>query len=359
MVSLASEFWRGRRVLITGHSGFKGSWLSRWLRRLGAEILGLSLPPLTEPSLHHLLQNNPYERWQDIRDLQGLRARMIEYGPEIVFHLAAQALVRPSYDDPVGTYETNVMGTVNVLEAVRATPSVLATVIVTSDKCYENNGLDRPYRESDPKGGSDPYSSSKGCAELVVNAYRSSFFSAKGSCRIASGRAGNVIGGGDWAPDRLIPDMVRAFASGVPARIRNPASVRPWQHVLDPLSGYIRLAEMLASEEGARYASGWNFAPPVEDCCPVSHLADHFVKFWGHGASWTGGGSIGQPETGILRIDASMARTDLGWRSVLGLDEALSWTVRWYEAVLRGEDAERLTSSQIERYEQLTAGVTS
>jgi CDP-glucose 4,6-dehydratase len=353
VVKPAQEFWRGRRVLLTGHSGFKGSWLAVWLRHLEADIRGLSLAPETEPSLYRLLNGDHDENWLDIRDLQALRSSVRDYQPDIVFHLAAQALVQNSYDDPVATYQTNVMGTVNLMEAVRYVSSVRAVVIVTSDKCYENEHNKQRHPESDPMGGRDPYSSSKGCAELVVDAYRSSYFAGSQQCRIATARAGNVIGGGDWAPRRLVPDILRAFADGQPALIRRPASIRPWQHVLEPLNGYIRLAEVLASSEGSSFEGAWNFGPPDEDCRPVAQIADLLARLWGKGASWDAGGDLGSPEADILRIDASKAGAMLDWRSVLDLEEALAWTVQWYEAYMRGEDVEPLMKSQIDRYAAL------
>ena len=345
-------FWSGRSVLITGHTGFKGSWLTLWLRRLGAEVTGLSLAPHTKPNLFELLFADEETAYADVRDLDAVRTAFVSAKPQIVFHMAAQALVRPSYRDPVETYATNVMGTVHVLEAVREADRVEAVVVVTSDKCYENKEWPWGYRENEPMGGRDPYSNSKGCAELVTSAYRSSFFeaSARGACRIASARAGNVIGGGDWALDRLIPDIVRSFGRSRPVDIRSPRAVRPWQHVLEPLSGYIRLAELLASDMGAVYAEAWNFGPPDEDCQPVCYIADRLAASWGNGASWSPSDKPQPHEASFLKVDASKARARLGWRSRLRLVDALSWTAEWYRAQHEGEDATALTVAQIDRY---------
>lgn len=350
LVNPSPSFWRGRSVLLTGHTGFKGGWLALWLRRLGATVAGLSLPPSTEPSLHRLLHGDAEERYCDLRDLEAVRAVFAAAQPQIVFHLAAQPLVRASYRDPVETYSTNVMGTVHVLEAARRQGGVEALVVVTSDKCYENREWPWAYREIEPMGGHDPYSSSKGCAELVAAAYRSSFFQG-GATRLASARAGNVIGGGDWSEDRLIPDIVRAFARGEPALIRRPDAVRPWQHVLEPLCGYIRLAERLASDEGESFAQAWNFGPPDEDCRPVAHVVDRLAALWGDGASWFSTGEPQPHEASFLKVDASKARARLAWTSRLRLDEALAWSVEWYRAQRNGGNAAALIEAQIERYE--------
>jgi CDP-glucose 4,6-dehydratase len=355
VVNPAPGFWSGRSVLITGHTGFKGSWLTLWLRRLGAQVTGLSLAPQTEPSLFKLIFEDEPAQYADIRDLDKVRASIASARPQIVFHMAAQALVHPSYRDPVETYATNVMGTVHLLEAVREVDFVEAVVIVTSDKSYENKEWLWAYRETEPMGGHDPYSSSKGCAELVTSAYRTSFFGAAGGhrCRVASARAGNVIGGGDWAPDRLIPDIMRSFGDGRPVEIRRPHSIRPWQHVLEPLSGYIRLAECLASEDGPAFAEGWNFGPPDEDCRPVSYIVNKLASSWGKGASWFLTDRSQPHEASFLKVDASKARARLGWNSRLRLDEALAWTTEWYRTQLDGKAAVSITDAQIERYEAL------
>jgi CDP-glucose 4,6-dehydratase len=355
VVSPTPGFWNGRAVLITGHTGFKGSWLTLWLTRLGAKVTGFALEPNTEPSLYRLMFNDKATQFGDIRDLDALRACFASARPQIVFHMAAQSLVHPSYRDPVGTYSTNVMGTVHVLEAVREMDSVEAVVIVTSDKCYDNKEWHWAYRETEAMGGHDPYSNSKGCAELVTSAYRASFFgtTTKRRCWIASARAGNVIGGGDWSQDRLIPDIVRSFGRSRPVELRRPHSIRPWQHVLEPLSGYIRLAERLASEEGSAFAEAWNFGPPDEDCRPVSYIVDKLAASWGNDASWFLTDKPQPHEAAFLKVDASKARARLGWNSRLRLDDALTWTAEWYRAQLDGKAAAALTAAQIERYEAL------
>ncbi len=351
-------FWRGRRVLVTGHSGFKGAWLTLWLSRLGATVSGLALPPPTEPSLFALAGGAMLAttRWTDVRDAAAVAETLRAAEPEVLIHMAAQALVRPSYRDPAATYATNVMGTVHVLDAARACPSVRAVVVVTSDKCYENREWVWPYREDEPMGGHDPYSNSKGCAELVVAAYRRSFFAPEGRCAVASARAGNVIGGGDWSEDRLVPDLMRAFASGAPAVIRNPRATRPWQHVLEPLWGYLLLAERLCGPDGAAVAEGWNFGPPDEDCRPVSHLADRLAAAWGEGAGWRLDDGAQPHEAHLLKVDASKARARLGWRPRLGLDAALDWTAAWHRDLRAGRDAAALCLDQIAAWEALAPG---
>jgi CDP-glucose 4,6-dehydratase len=340
------DFWHGRRVLVIGHTGFKGSWLSVWLHRMGASVAGLSLPPPTEPSLFALagLDAQVETRFGDIRDLPTVTAAFTRWQPEIVLHLAAQALVRRSYREPVETFATNVMGTVHVLEAVRATPSVRCTIVVTSDKCYEDREWQWPYREIDPVGGREPYSASKGCAELVTAAYRRSFVPA-----VATVRAGNVIGGGDWAQDRLLPDCIRALTAGTSIAIRNPHAVRPWQHVLEPLCGYLLLAERLA-ENPTRFGDAWNFGPLDEDARPVGWIASNIVELWGDQASSDVVSGDGPHETEMLKVDASKARGRLGWMPRLPLQEGLCWTVEWYRRQAAGESALALTEAQIAEY---------
>jgi CDP-glucose 4,6-dehydratase len=362
VVTVNADFWKGRSVLITGNTGFKGTWLSLWLSHLGAKVTGLALPQDRDPGFSAL--RVPSDRFKthflDIRQPDEVRACFEAAQPNIVFHMAAQSLVRPSYQDPVGTYATNVMGTVHVLEAIRLLGATQALVVVTSDKCYENREWHWAYREDEPMGGYDPYSSSKGCAELVTSAYRRSFFMASDGraklCRVASARAGNVIGGGDWSTDRLVPDMVRSLSSGRSIEIRSPGAVRPWQHVLEPLSGYVRLAERLVSPEGGSYAEGWNFGPAEEDCKPVSYLVQYLTAAWGEGASWHLSDKPQPHEAGFLKVDSSKSRARLGWNRRMSLDRALDWTVEWYRRQRGGEKPERLTLEQIERYEQL-AGV--
>lgn len=341
--------WRGRRVLVTGHTGFKGSWLSLWLHALGADVAGFALPPPSEPSLFAEARIDElithYEG--DVRDLTAVRAVVEAARPEMIFHLAAQPLVRLSYREPVETYATNVMGTVHVLEAARRTPDVAAIVCVTSDKCYENREWIWPYRENDPMGGHDPYSSSKGCAELVAAAYRSSFF-AQGPA-LATVRAGNVIGGGDWATDRLIPDLIRAFEAGASPLIRSPDSVRPWQHVLEALGGYLKIAERLLNGE-REFADAWNFGPSDDDTRPVSWIVERMRAAWGGAPHPQADHGSRVHEAGLLRLDCSKARTALGWQPALNLETALDWIVDWHKATGRGEDARAVTLAQIAAY---------
>nr|WP_244432026.1 CDP-glucose 4,6-dehydratase [Rhodopseudomonas sp. B29] len=348
--------WNGRSVLITGNTGFKGGWLALWLSSLGAKVTGLSLPPDQDPSGNTAagLQDESNTRYLDIRDAAAVDACIAAVKPSVVFHMAAQSLVRPSYEDPIGTYATNVMGTVHVLDAVRRHGNTDAVVVVTSDKCYENREWYWAYREDEAMGGYDPYSSSKGCAELVTSAYRRSFFTGKPGkvCRVASARAGNVIGGGDWSVDRLVPDMIRSLSRGASVEIRSPHAIRPWQHVLEPLSGYVRLAEQLVSDGGDLYAEGWNFGPADEDCRPVSYLVKYLTEAWGEGAQWHLADKPQPHEASFLKVDSSKARFRLKWDRRLGLDAGLDWTVEWYRRQLAGESAKQLTLEQIKRYEQ-------
>jgi CDP-glucose 4,6-dehydratase len=345
--------WAGRRVLVTGDTGFKGSWLSLWLHALGAEVTGFALPPPTTPSLFAAARIDELidHIEGDVRDLAALQRTVAEARPEAIFHLAAQPLVRLSYEQPVETYATNVMGTVHLLEAARQVGSVRAIVCVTSDKCYENREWVWPYRESDPMGGHDPYSSSKGCAELVVSAWRNSYFSGEGPA-LASVRAGNVIGGGDWAVDRLVPDLVRAFEAGASPLIRSPDAVRPWQHVLEALGGYLLLAErLLAGERG--FADAWNFGPSDEDARPVSWIVERMRAAWGGETGLARPDPGPRPhEAGLLRLDCSKARAALGWRPALALEEALTWIVEWHKAVGQGGDARTVTHEQIASYQR-------
>ena len=351
-----AEFWCGKRVLLTGHTGFKGSWLSLWLQSMDAQVVGYALAPPTEPSLFEVagVGAGMTSVIGDIRDLEHLRAVFAEHKPEIVIHMAAQPLVRYSYAEPVETYSTNVMGTVNLLEAVRGTPGVKAVVNVTTDKCYENREWAWGYRENEAMGGYDPYSSSKGCAELVTAAYRNSFFNSatfnvKHSIAIASARAGNVIGGGDWAEDRLIPDIMRAITQGRSVTIRNPHAIRPWQHVLEPLSGYLKLAQKLY-EEGAAYAEGWNFGPNDEDAKPVQWIVEQLTQSWGEGASWLLDGGEHPHEAHYLKLDCSKAKGRLDWHPRWHLDEALKRIVDWQKQYLYGRDMRAVTIEQIDLY---------
>lgn len=344
---------------MTGHTGFKGSWLSLWLQSLGAELTGYALKPPTNPSLFEEagVANGMHSIEGDTRDLSHLTRAMQDAKPEIVIHMAAQSLVRFSYQNPVETYATNVMGTVHMLEAVRAAPSVRAVVNITTDKCYENHEWVWGYRENDPMGGYDPYSNSKGCAELVSAAYRSSFFNTsdylKHGVALATVRAGNVIGGGDWAQDRLIPDIVAAFEQGKPVHIRNPHSIRPWQHVLEPLRGYLILAEKLV-EDGPAYAEAWNFGPNDEDAKPVGWIVEQMAARWGNGARWEVDAGEHPHETGYLKLDISKARSRLHWSPILRLEEALSLIVDWAQQRKTGANGRSLTQDQIKSYQQTT-----
>lgn len=354
---LNSDFWHGKRVFLTGHTGFKGAWLTLWLTHLGARVTGYSLAPPTEPSLFEqarlaeLIDHHP----GDVRDLPALTAALRKAQPEIVLHLAAQSLVRLSYSQPVETYATNVMGTVHLLEAIRQIGSVRAVVAVTSDKCYENREWEWGYRENDPMGGFDPYSNSKGCAELVIAAYRNSFFPpalrARHGVALGSVRAGNVIGGGDWALDRLVPDIVRAITTGGRPQIRNPKAIRPWQHVLDPLSGYLLLAERLFGEDGHRYADGWNFGPVDEDARPVEWICDHLCALWGDGAGWDRHVGDHPHEATYLKLDISRARQRLGWAPTWRLEDALAEIVAFNRAARAGEDLRAVASRHIAQFD--------
>lgn len=356
-------FWRGKRVFLTGHTGFKGSWLALWLQRLGAEVTGFALPA-GSPSLFAAagVADGMHSIEGDIRNPDALRAALQAAQPQIVIHMAAQALVRYSYANPVETYATNVLGLVHLFEAVRATPGVKAVVNVTSDKCYENREWVWGYRENEPMGGYDPYSNSKGCAELVTSAYRSSFFNAGAyashGVALGSGRAGNVIGGGDWAQDRLIPDIMRAIAAGEPVRIRSPHAIRPWQHVLEPLSGYLVLAERLYTD-GPAFAEGFNFGPQDSDAQPVQWIVERLCAAWGAGASWELDGAPQPHEATYLKLDCSKAHARLGWRPRWPLAEALARIVDWHRAHADGADLRAVTLAQIDAYQNTSSNTTS
>jgi CDP-glucose 4,6-dehydratase len=358
-VGVNYEFWRGKRVLLTGHTGFKGSWLSMWLQSLGAELVGYALPPPTNPSLfeHAQVDKTIVSIIGDIRDLQKLQSIFNKYKPEIVIHMAAQPLVRYSYQNPVETYSTNVLGTVHLLECVRNTPGVRVVLNITTDKCYDNKEWVWGYRENEMLGGHDPYSNSKACAELVSSAYRSSFFSphdyAEHGVALATARAGNVIGGGDWAKDRLVPDILAAFVQGKSAEIRNPSAIRPWQHVLEPLRGYLTLAENLY-REGTAYAEAWNLGPNDVDTKPVGWIAHHMAKLWGSGANWNVDQRSQPHEAHFLKLDISKARSRLNWSPKLSLEQSLSLVVDWAKQHQAGVNIRELTLNQIENYENLT-----
>jgi CDP-glucose 4,6-dehydratase len=344
-------FWKGKKVFLTGHTGFKGSWLSLWLQSMGAVVKGYSLKPPTNPSLFLVAEvaKNMESQIGDIRDLGLLKESMIGFNPDVLIHMAAQPLVRLSYMEPVDTYTTNVMGTVNVLEAARKCPSLKSIVSVTTDKCYENKEWAWGYREDEPMGGHDPYSSSKGCAELVTAAYRNSFFNTKDSAALATARAGNVIGGGDWADDRLIPDILKAFENSKPVVVRNPLSTRPWQHVLEPLSGYLVLAEKLYIN-GHDHAEAWNFGPKDEDCRSVNWILDQMVLNWGAGASWELDKNNNPHEAGFLKLDCSKAKQRLNWEPQWSLDYTLGLIVNWHQAWNTGENMKEICLKEIKNY---------
>lgn len=343
-------FWSGKRVFLTGHTGFKGSWMSLWLQRMGADVTGFALTPPTSPALFEVagVAAGMTSIIGDIRDREALETALVAADPEIVIHMAAQPLVRASYDDPVGTYATNVMGTVHLLEAVRKVSSVRAVCVVTTDKCYENREWVWGYREDEAMGGYDPYSNSKGCSELVTSAYRRSFFTGDGQPALASARAGNVIGGGDWAADRLIPDILRAVANGDPVLIRNPLATRPWQHVLEPVSGYLVLCQALWADPTT--AQAWNFGPRDEDAQPVQWIVEHMCERWGDGAAWTRDESVQPHEANYLKLDISKARFGLGWQPRWSLSHALDRIVAWHRAWLSGADMRAYSLDELERF---------
>lgn len=350
--------WRQRRVFVTGHTGFKGGWLSLWLWKMGAQLGTYALHPPSNPNLFEAIRLGELidDSRGDIRDRERLSRALQAFSPEVVFHLAAQPLVRRSYADPIGTYSTNVIGTAHLLEAVRVTPSVRAVVVVTSDKCYEGSEWPRGYREQDPLGGRDPYSSSKACAELVTATYRNSFFPLQEFERhrvaVATARAGNVIGGGDWSEDRLVPDLNRGFLSAGPVPIRYPQAVRCWQHVLDPLCGYLALAQRLLAGD-LNCADAWNFGPGEEGSWTVTRIAEKLAEMWGARASFVEHRGDNAHEAASLRLDAGKARRELGWTCRLSVDEALMWVVEWFRDYQGGADMRVRTLEQITAYEQL------
>lgn len=350
-----SNFWKGRKVLITGHTGFKGGWLSVWLDSLGAEVTGYSLAPYTQPCLYEVanIRNRVNDYISDVRELDSIRNAIKEHRPEIIFHMAAQPLVRHSYKDPVDTYSTNVIGTVNVLEVVRLEKCAKVIINITSDKCYENREWVWGYRENDRLGGHDPYSNSKACAELVTSAYRDSYFSSKDwhehGVAISSVRAGNVIGGGDWSEDRLIPDIWRSIQSNQSLIIRNPGAIRPWQHVLEPLYGYILLAQRLW-ENGKDYSEAWNFGPADGNCKNVASVVGRFLDLWGADITWSTTDEPQPKEATYLKLDSSKAQDRLGWHRKWDIEETLVAVIEWYKAYADNKDMHRFMISQIEKY---------
>ena len=345
-----TDFWRGRRVLLTGHTGFKGAWLHLWLRRLGAEVTGYALAPHSGPNLWALIGSEDNSVIDDIRDTRRVAEVVATSRPQIVLHMAAQALVRESYRDPLGTYGTNVMGTASVLQACRDAPGLQCVVVVTSDKVYENNDAGRPFIESDRLGGHDPYSNSKACAEMLTHCFRDSFF--RDGPPIATVRAGNVIGGGDWSSDRLIPDCVRALAAGAPVTLRYPQAIRPWQHVLEPLSGYLALAQALVLDpQGAPRAV--NFGPDPASFCSVREVVEAFSSRFAGKPGWRPDGRQHPPEAQALTLSSAQALRTLGWRPKLPIGESLSWTADWYRASAEGKNMLTFTEAQLTRYQSL------
>ncbi len=348
------QFWLNKKVFITGHTGFKGGWLSLWLTLMGAKVTGFALPPNTIPSMYSLADIEStifFSQLGDIRDYQSLKSAMIAAAPDVVFHLAAQPLVKYSYQNPIETYQTNVMGTAHVLEAMRNIETIRAALIITTDKCYENNDKQTAYNEMDPMGGFDPYSSSKGCAELVVSAYQRSFFSKQNPpLAVATARAGNVIGGGDWSADRLLPDAFKAFDAGKPLLIRNLNAIRPWQHVLEPLAGYLLLAQKLF-ESGSVYVGGWNFGPDSRSEKPVSEVIELLTRMWGPTAKWQQDGTFHAHEASSLKLDCSKANSCLGWLPQWTLEVALQKTVDWQNAVKANINMNKFSLAQIIEYQ--------
>lgn len=352
---MSEQFWSGKKVFITGHTGFKGGWMSLWLTSLGAQVKGYALAPSTTPSFFESvgLAELVESEIGDVRDAAALAASVSGFEPDVVIHMAAQPLVRYSFDEPLETFEVNVMGTANLLQAIRGVASVRSVVNVTTDKCYENKEWHWAYRENEPLGGYDPYSASKACSELVTSAYRQSFFNPEDyrdhQCGVASARAGNVVGGGDWSPDRLLPDILRDFSNHQPVAIRNPHSIRPWQHVLEPLSGYLLLAQNLVSR-GAEYSQAWNFGPDESGAKSVGDLVAEMVALWGGDAAWTSDDRSHPHEAQYLKLDCSKARNELGWHPRWDISQTLEAVVEWHQAFLAGENMREYSLAEIKRY---------
>ncbi len=352
---LNADFWAGKKVFVTGHTGFKGGWMSLWLHSMGAEVKGYALAPSTEPSFYEAARLDELIESEigDVRDAQKLAASVQAFRPDVVIHMAAQPLVRYSFAEPLETFETNVMGTANLLEAIRSVGTVRAVVNVTTDKCYENKEWHWGYREDEPLGGYDPYSASKACSELVTSSFRQSFFNSADyethGCAIASGRAGNVVGGGDWSPDRLIPDILRDFENGKAVAIRNPNSIRPWQHVLEPVSGYLLLAQNLF-EHGVEFGEAWNFGPDESSAKTVEYLVSQMVAHWDGDASWTVDDGPHPHEAQYLKLDCSKARNELRWYPKWGIAATLEAVVGWHRAFLAGDDMRDYSLAEIKRY---------
>ena len=350
---MSSDFWSGKKVFISGHTGFKGSWLSLWLHSLGSQITGYALAPSTEPNLFSVLgiEKSIIDHRDDVRDLSSLKSVIKSSEPEIIIHMAAQSLVRESYKDPVGTYATNVIGTVNLLEAARSCGSVRVILVVTSDKCYENREIDYEYRETDPLGGHDAYSSSKGCAELVTSGFRRSFFENGKVVAIASARAGNVIGGGDWAANRIIPDAIRAFSDAQILLVRNPGAVRPWQHVLEPLSGYMTLCEKMWNQP-SKFSEEWNFGPENESVCTVEEVTNRVSEIWGDQAAWRKSNGDHLHEATLLKLDITKAKKLLDWEPKWSLSKGLNETISWYKEFYdTKQDMRNYSLNQINEYQ--------
>jgi len=356
---MTPEFWKNKKVLITGHNGFKGSWLSLWLQSVGANLIGFSLSPPTEPNLYTLanVADGMVSIKGDIRDLDKILSVVKEHKPEIVIHMAAQSLVKHSHFNPVETYSTNIMGTVNVLESIRHSDCVQSALVVTSDKCYENQEWVWGYRENEPMGGSDPYSSSKGCAELVTQSYQKSYFNKDAEpyrrTSVASVRAGNVIAGGDWAKNRLMPDLIRAFMKNRSACIRNPKAIRPWQFVLEPIGGYLTLVEKLW-DKGFAYNGAWNFGPNEDEAKPVSWIVDRMASQWGDHIKWKVAPSAHPHEANELKLNCSKAKSQLGWAPKLSLETTLTWIINWYKCFQQKGDIQQLTQKQITDYQNIS-----